>query len=110
MAMTSERTHDPMLWSTTIAIAFLVAVTAVGGIYWQHMRGRPLIHGPEASPAILWTCFWWCRCCWSAASWDPGALNLGLVIGPDFPAITSNLVRNIRENRLGVLSAVLTRD
>ena len=40
----------------------------------------------------------------------PSALNLGLVIGPDFPAIASNLARNIRENRLGVLSAVLTRD
>jgi hypothetical protein len=37
-------------------------------------------------------------------------LNLGLVIGPDFPAITGNLARNIRENRLGVLSAVLTRN
>jgi len=32
------------------------------------------------------------------------------VIGPDFPAITANLARNIREKRLGVLSAVLTRD
>ena len=40
----------------------------------------------------------------------PSALNLGLVIGPDFAAITSNLARNIRENHLGVLSAILTRD
>ncbi len=40
----------------------------------------------------------------------PSALNLGLVIGADFPAIARNLARNIRENRLGVLSAVLTRD
>ena len=40
----------------------------------------------------------------------PSGLNLGLVMGPDFPAITSNLARNIRENRLGVLSAVLNRD
>ena len=40
----------------------------------------------------------------------PTALNLGLVIGPDFPAIARNLGRNIGENRLGVLSAVLTRD
>jgi hypothetical protein len=40
----------------------------------------------------------------------PSVLNLGLVIGPDFPAITGNLARNIRENRLGVLSAVLTRN
>jgi SAM-dependent methyltransferase len=38
------------------------------------------------------------------------ALNLGLVIGPDFPLISRNLAGNIRENRLGVVSAVLTRD
>jgi SAM-dependent methyltransferase len=38
----------------------------------------------------------------------PG-LSLGAVLGPDFLAMTANLARNIRENRLGVLSAVLTR-
>jgi hypothetical protein len=31
-------------------------------------------------------------------------------MGPDFAAMAGNLARNIRENRLGVLSAVLTRD
>lgn len=36
--------------------------------------------------------------------------NFGVVMGPDFPAIIGNLARNIRQNRLGVLSAVLTRD
>ena len=36
--------------------------------------------------------------------------SLGLVMGPDFPAMTGNLARNLRESRLGVLSAVLTRD
>jgi SAM-dependent methyltransferase len=35
--------------------------------------------------------------------------NLGLVLGPEFLTMTSNLARNIREHRLGVLSAVLTR-
>jgi SAM-dependent methyltransferase len=38
----------------------------------------------------------------------PSGPNLGVVMGPDFPAMTSNLARNIRENRLGVLSSVLT--
>lgn len=41
---------------------------------------------------------------------QPSGLNLGIVMGPDFPTIAANLARNIRENRLGVLSAVLTRD
>jgi hypothetical protein len=31
-------------------------------------------------------------------------------MGPDFQVMTGNLPRNIRENRLGVLSTVLTRD
>jgi SAM-dependent methyltransferase len=35
--------------------------------------------------------------------------TLGLVMGPDFPVMTANLARNLRENRLGVLSSVLTR-
>ncbi len=33
--------------------------------------------------------------------------NLAVLMGPDFPAISRNLAHNIRENRLGVLSAVL---
>ena len=32
----------------------------------------------------------------------PSGLNLGVVMGPDFPALTGNLARNLRENRLGV--------
>jgi hypothetical protein len=36
--------------------------------------------------------------------------NLGLVMGPDFASMTGNLARNLRENRLGVLSAVMTRE
>ena len=50
---------------------------------------------------------------WFKAVMGPQAqngLNLGLVMGRDFPAMASNLARNLRENRLGVVSAVLTRD
>jgi hypothetical protein len=40
----------------------------------------------------------------------PGSgLNLGVVLGAEFQAMTANLARNIRENRLGVLSAVMIR-
>ena len=35
--------------------------------------------------------------------------NRALVMAADFAAMTGNLGRNLRENRLGVLSAVLTR-
>ena len=37
--MATERTHDPTLWST-IAIALLVAVTAIAGIYWPATYAR----------------------------------------------------------------------
>ena len=46
----------------------------------------------------------------AAANPPPAGLNLGVIMGPEFAAITGNLGRNIREGRLGVLSAVLTRD
>jgi SAM-dependent methyltransferase len=37
-------------------------------------------------------------------------LSLGVVMGPDFREMTGNLARNLREKRLGVLSAALKRD
>lgn len=37
--MTTKRTHNPMLWTTT-AIAFLIAVTAVAGIFWPRTYAR----------------------------------------------------------------------
>jgi hypothetical protein len=63
--------------------------------------------------AVLWrddtqTALEWFKAAMAAP--PQSGLNLGVVMGPDFPAITGNLARNIRENRLGVLSAVLTRD
>jgi SAM-dependent methyltransferase len=63
---------------------------------------------------VLWrddtqTALDWFKAAMSASP-PPSGLNLAVVMGPDFPAITGNLARNIRENRLGVLSAVLTRD
>ncbi len=63
--------------------------------------------------AVLWrddtqTALDWFKVAMAGAR--PSGLNLGVVMGPDFPAIASNLARNIRENRLGVLSAVLSRD
>lgn len=37
------------------------------------------------------------------------ALGLALIMGPDFPALTANLRRNMREGRTGLLQAVLRR-
>lgn len=60
--------------------------------------------------AVLWrddtqTALDWFKTAMAGA--QPSGPNLGVVMGPDFPTLTGNLARNIRENRLGVLSAVL---
>jgi SAM-dependent methyltransferase len=62
--------------------------------------------------AILWRDDTQAALSWfqaAMAGFPPGGLNLGVVMGPDFPPIVGNLARNLRENRLGVLSAVLDR-
>jgi SAM-dependent methyltransferase len=43
------------------------------------------------------------------AAGPPSGPNLGVVMGPDFPRMIANLARNLRENRLGVLSSVVTK-
>jgi ubiquinone/menaquinone biosynthesis C-methylase UbiE len=63
--------------------------------------------------AVLWrddtqTALDWFKA--AMANQPQSGLNLGVVMGPDFLSMTGNLARNIRENRLGVLSAVLIRN
>jgi len=43
-AMTTERPHDPILWST-IVIAVLVAVMAVAGLFWTPIYARETSYG-----------------------------------------------------------------
>jgi SAM-dependent methyltransferase len=45
----------------------------------------------------------------AAAALPPTGLNLGVVMGAEFQTMTANLAANIRENRIGVLSAILIR-
>ncbi len=63
--------------------------------------------------AVLWrddtaTALDWFKAAMSAP--PQSGPNLGVVMGPEFPTMIGNLASNIRENRLGVLSAVLIRD
>lgn len=60
--------------------------------------------------AVLWrddtqTALDWFKA--TMAGPPPYGPNLGVVMGPDFQAMVGNLARNIRENRLGVISAVV---
>ncbi|WP_292214049.1 hypothetical protein [Mesorhizobium sp.] len=40
------------------------------------------------------------------ASGPPPSPNLGVVMGPDFAELTTNLGRNLMQGRLGILTAV----
>ena len=40
------------------------------------------------------------------ASGPPPSPNLGVVMGPDFPELSTNLGRNLSEGRIGILTAV----
>jgi hypothetical protein len=48
--MTIERNHNPMLWST-IAIALLVALTAVAGIFWPATYARETLYSKAGGVA-----------------------------------------------------------
>jgi len=45
-----------------------------------------------------------------SAGTSPNGLNLGIVMGPKMRETTDNLSRNLRDGRLGLLSAILKRD
>lgn len=63
--------------------------------------------------AVLWRDDTQIAIAWFKAAMSappPNGPTLAVVMGPDFPTMIGNFGRNIRENRLGVLSAVLSRD
>jgi ubiquinone/menaquinone biosynthesis C-methylase UbiE len=92
----------PAPWARTASTSFLLSAgdtrTAL-----EQAGFKALLWRDDTQTALEW---------FKSATGAPSqnGLNLGLVMGPDFPAITGNLARNIRENRVGVLSAVLIRD
>ena len=92
----------PAPWASNASTSFLLSAEAT----------REALESAGFA-AVLWrddtqTALDWFNA--TAASPPTSGLNLGVVMGPEFPAITGNLARNIREGRLGVLSAIFTRD
>lgn len=91
----------PAPWARDASTSFLLSEadtrTALEGAGFQAILWRD-----DTQAAVDWF--------QAMAGSPPRGPNLGAVVGPDFPVMTGNLARNLRENRLGVLSAVLTRD
>jgi sarcosine/dimethylglycine N-methyltransferase len=89
----------PLPWARTPATSFLLTAAATReAIESAGFRALTWQDDTEAAKA------------WAAqlrASGPPPSPNLGVVMGPDFAALTANLGRNLIAGRLGVLTAVL---
>ncbi|HEX3765869.1 MAG TPA: methyltransferase domain-containing protein [Kofleriaceae bacterium] len=90
--------HYPVPWARTPATSFLLTADATrAAIELAGFRMRTWQDDTESGKA------------WIAqlrASGPPPAPNLGIVMGPDFAQLATNLGRNLVEGRLGVLTAV----
>ena len=92
----------PVPWARDIATSFLLSEGDTRAALEQ-AGFRVALWRDDTQTALDWFKA-------AMAGSPPSGLNLGVVMGPEFQAKTANLARNVRENRLGVLSAVLTRD
>jgi ubiquinone/menaquinone biosynthesis C-methylase UbiE len=94
----SAEPHYPVPWARTAATSFLLTADATREAIEQ-AGFRTLVSQDDSEAAKAW--FTRLR-----ASGPPPAPNLGVVMGPDFAELTTNLGRNIMEGRTGILSAV----
>jgi sarcosine/dimethylglycine N-methyltransferase len=90
--------HYPVPWARTPATSFLLTATATReAIEPAGFRTRVWQDDSEAAKA------------WVAelrAAGPPPTPNLGVVMGPDFAQLATNLGRSLLEGRLGILTAV----
>jgi SAM-dependent methyltransferase len=92
----------PAPWARDAATSFLLSEDDTRAAL-QQAGFRADLWRDDVQPALEWFKT-------LLAGPPPGGLNLGVVMGPEFAEMVANLARNIRENRLGVLAAVLRRD
>jgi sarcosine/dimethylglycine N-methyltransferase len=90
--------HYPVPWARTAATSFLLSAAATREAVEQ-AGFRTLVWQDDSAMAKAW--FERMR-----ASGPPPSPNLGVVMGPDFPALSANLARNLGEDRIGILTAV----
>jgi sarcosine/dimethylglycine N-methyltransferase len=90
--------HYPVPWARTPDTSFLLTAAATREAI-EAAGFRTLAWQDDTEMAKAW--FAQMR-----ASGPPPPLNLGVVMGPDFPQLAANLARNLIEGRLGILTAV----
>ena len=92
--------HHPVPWARTAATSFLLTADATrAAIEAAGFRTQAWRDDTDAAKA------WFAEL---RQSGPPPALNLGLVMGPDFAQVAANLGRGLLEGRLGIVAAVFT--
>jgi sarcosine/dimethylglycine N-methyltransferase len=95
--MTGEP-HYPVPWARTPATSFLLTAGATREAI-EPAGFRKLAWQDDTEAAKAWVAQ-------LRESGPPPSPNLGVVIGPDFAQLATNLGRNLLEGRLGILTAV----
>ena len=90
--------HFPVPWARTPVTSFLLTADATRAAI-EPAGFRMLAWQDDTEAAKAWFAE-------RRASGPPPSPNLGVVMGPDFAQLASNLGRNLLEGRLGILTAV----
>ncbi|CAB3793010.1 2-methoxy-6-polyprenyl-1,4-benzoquinol methylase, mitochondrial [Paraburkholderia ultramafica] len=90
--------HYPVPWARTLATSFLLTADATREAI-EEAGFSTLAWQDDTEAAKAWITQ-------LRASGPPPSPNLGVVMGPDFAQLASNLGRNLLEGRLGILTAV----
>lgn len=94
--------HFPVPWSSGPATSHLLTATAMRDELFAH--GFEILSWVDRTPeSIAWSL---ARSASIAAS-ATATLGLSLAMGPDFPLMSANLLRNLQEGRAAILEAVL---
>jgi ubiquinone/menaquinone biosynthesis C-methylase UbiE len=98
VVLKSGEPHYPVPWARTPTTSYLMAADATREAI-EPVGFRNVVWQDDSETAKAW--FAQVR-----ASGPPPSPNLGVVMGPDFAQLSSNLGRNLAEGRLGILTVV----
>lgn len=98
VVLTSGDPHYPVPWARTPATSFLLTADTTCEVI-ESAGFHALTWQDDTEAAKAWIAQ-------LRASGAPPSLNLGVVMGPDFAELATNLGRNLMQGRLGILTAV----
>jgi ubiquinone/menaquinone biosynthesis C-methylase UbiE len=96
--------HFPVPWSRGQETSFLLTVNEMRAVLER--RGFKIVSWRDRSPEAI---EWFVEFARRQAEGEASSLGLSLAMGDDFPMMSGNLARNIREERAGLLEAIVER-